>query len=220
MDSHPEANPGVQPFPLRWVLFWSVLTGAFMIFADYYAITPKGSAGVLTLRDFLLFPLCAAVPGIFIAITYCVRKTTREKASKWFLSCLVFVAVTIAAARIGQRIRMNAFASLAERSAPLVGAIKAYEQTHGEPPASLNVLVPEYLAAIPHTGMGAYPEYQYRVVTDRGREDGNPWVIVVPTHSGGINFDELFYYPRQNYPTHRWGGNGVERVRDWAYMHE
>jgi hypothetical protein len=220
MDSHQEANLDVKLFPLKWVLVWSVITAAFMIFADYYAVSPKGSVEILTLRDFLLFPICAAIPGIFISIIYCVRKNTRQKASKWLLSCFVFVAVIIAAARIGQRLRMNAFASLAERSEPLMAAIKDYEHAHGKPPASLDVLIPEYLAAIPHTGMGAYPEYQYRVVTDRGREYGNPWVIVVFIPTGVPDFDEFFYYPLQNYPSHRWGANPVERVRDWAYMHE
>jgi hypothetical protein len=100
------------------------------------------------------------------------------------------------------------------------GGVKAYEQTHGKPPVSLDVLVPEYLPAIPNTGMGAYPEYRYTLVTESGQQDGNHWVISIFTPTGIVDFDEFFYYPLQNYPSHRWGGNPVERIGDWAYMHE
>lgn len=220
MDSHQEANSAVKLFPTKWVLVWSVLTGAFMIFADYYAVSPNGSMVILTLRDIAALPVCAAVPGILIALTYLMFKRTRQTGLKWLFICLVFFVVIVVSMRVGERIRMNAFASLAERSAPLVEAIKAYEQAHGKPPTSLDDLVPEYLPAIPHSGMGAYPEYGYRVVSESSQQDGNPWVIVVHTPSGVINFDEFFYYPLQNYPSLRWGGNGVERVRGWAYMHE
>jgi hypothetical protein len=68
--------------------------------------------------------------------------------------------------------------------------------------------------------MAAYPKYEYLT----GRQtleqyDGNPWVVWVDTPSGGINWDIFLYYPRQNYPQRGHGGY-LERVKDWAYVHE
>jgi hypothetical protein len=74
-----------------------------------------------------------------------------------------------------------AFARLAERSKPLIGAIRAYEQKHGRPPESLAALVPDFLAHVPPTGMGAYPDYRYKVPTNN--YEGNPWVLYVSTPS-------------------------------------
>lgn len=217
MDSHQEANPGVHLFPLKLVLLWSVLTGAFMIFADYYAVSPRGSSTLLTLRPFIALPILAAVPGILIAAIYALCKSTRYVGLRWMFTCLAFVVLVIGSMYIGKWIRMGAFASLAERSAPLVEAIKRYEQQYEKPPDSLTVLVPEFLPEIPRTGMGAYPDYNYRVITRSS--DGNRWELSVFTPTGILNFDKFFYYPLQNYPSHLCR-NGVERVRDWAYMHE
>lgn len=218
MDSHYNRAPA-KAYSLKPVLIGSALVGGFAVFADYYAVSPDGSWDILILRDLLTLPVCAAVPGILIAAFYCLPKGTRQSGLKWLCICLIFVVVLFASARIGNRIRMSAFASFADRSVPLVTAIKAYEQTHGKPPDSLDALIPEFLSAIPHTGMGAYPNYQYAVAEGAYR-DGNPWTLVVHTPTGVIDFDELFYYPLQNYPSYRWETNRVERIRDWAYLHE
>jgi len=219
MNSPKESTALAKEVPFKLVLIASLLIGAFVVFADYYAVSPKGSVEILMLRDFVALPACAAVPGILIAAIYCVRRSTRQKASKWFLICSVFVVVTIASMKIGHRIRMDAFRSLAERSEPLVAAIKAYEQAHGKPPFSLGALVPEFLPAIPNTDMGAYPEYRYIVPEDH-LHDGNPWVIIVSASTGILDFDRFFYYPLQNYPSHLWETNPVQRVGDWGYVHE
>jgi hypothetical protein len=49
--------------------------------------------------------------------------------------------------------------------------------------------------------------------------DGNPWVLVAPVSSGIINWDLFMYFPLQNYPDHGYGGS-VQRIADWAYVHE
>ena len=112
---------------------------------------------------------------------------------------------------------MDAFHQLAERSKPLVAAIHAYEQKHGHPPETLQALVPEYIPSVPSTGMGAYPKYDYLVGTTNW--NGNPWVLVVFTPSGGINFDQFMYFPLTNYPATGYGG-WLQRIGDWAYVHE
>lgn len=69
------------------------------------------------------------------------------------------------------------------------------------------------------TGMAAYPQYEYHTGARAAQYDGNPWVLVVFTPSGGINFDEFLYFPLQNYPRSGYGGS-LEQLGDWAYVHE
>lgn len=133
-------------------------------------------------------------------------------------TCVLVVGTIQFSIYWGGRIRHRAFLALAERSVVLVDAIKAYEDKYGAPPASLEALVPDFIPSIPKTGMGAYPKYRY-VVPEQDRYAGNPWVLFVFTPTGIPNFDQFIYYPLQNYPADL-DGNPLERIRDWAYMHE
>ena len=49
--------------------------------------------------------------------------------------------------------------------------------------------------------------------------DDNSWVLYIDTPSGGINFDMFMYFPNQNSPKTGYGGV-LERIGDWAYVHE
>jgi hypothetical protein len=125
----------------------------------------------------------------------------------------------IVGGRIAGRLRMHGFAALAHRSETLVAAVKAYDAKFGRPPDSLEALVPDFISGIPSTGMRAYPKYEYLAGEKAKPFDDNPWVLYVFTPSGGINFDQFMYFPRQNYPEHGYGG-WLERIGDWAYVHE
>jgi hypothetical protein len=57
--------------------------------------------------------------------------------------------------------RKARFVRAAERSQPLVDAIRRYAQEHGEPPDTLAALVPAYLARVPRTGLLDYPDFIY-----------------------------------------------------------
>ena len=114
-------------------------------------------------------------------------------------------------------LRNEAFDLLAARGAGLVHAIEAYERETGVPPSTLAALVPRYLSESPRTGMSAYPDYEY--ATGSGMcLDGNAWNVNVLV-GDMLNFDMFFYCPNKNYPTNI-GGNWVEVIGDWAYMHE
>lgn len=78
-------------------------------------------------------------------------------------------------------------------------------------------MVPEFLERIPKTGMGTYPDYKYWTGSDSF--DGNPWALIVSAPSGPLNFDQFMYFPLTNYPATGYGG-WLERVGDWAYVHE
>jgi hypothetical protein len=114
---------------------------------------------------------------------------------------------------------MAAFHELSNRSEPLVQVIKTYESKYGTPPPSLESLVPEFLPQVPQTGIGAYPEYGYKVGRQAQEYAKNDWCLIVDTPSGGINWDIFIYFPDQNYPKFGYGGV-LERVGDWAYVHE
>lgn len=185
--------------------------------AEWAAVAPHGSDAFLWLMLLLVFPALAAVPAFLAALVGLAFRRFRRYAAVIALCCAVYFAAFGAAVRIGDNIRMSAFRRLAERSEPLIAAIRAYEQKHGRPPESLQALVPEFISSVPSTGMGAYPEYRY---SPAGTNDhGNPWVVTVFTPSGGINFDQFMYFPLTNYPERGYGG-WLERVGDWAYVHE
>ena len=120
---------------------------------------------------------------------------------------------------IGRKVRMEAFHKLAQNSEPLVQAIKNYESQHASPPSSLDELVPDFLSEIPNTGMGAYPEYEYKVGEEAQKFAQDEWCLVVQTPLGGLNWDIFIYLPSQDYPEYGYGGY-LEKVGDWAYVHE
>lgn len=199
------------------VLIASLLVGGVIVFADYDAVAPEGSTTLLTVAVFLAIPCLLSVPAVPIALLCCVSPRLRNSAFRVLLPCMISAIVLVMSLRIGERIRMSGFLALAQRSAPLVEAIKAYEGEHGHPPPTLNSIVPDFLPSIPETGMGAYPQYRYYIDTE-GRYHGNPWILEVFTPSGFINFDSFLYSPKQNYGS--WCGDPFERVGDWAYLHE
>jgi hypothetical protein len=69
------------------------------------------------------------------------------------------------------------------------------------------------------TGMIGYPEFTY--VRDRHYVWKNPggYELRVDCPSGFLNWDQFIYWPSERYPDEL-GGNGIERVRTWAYIHE
>ena len=60
--------------------------------------------------------------------------------------------------------------------------------------------------------MMRYPEYQYNVSDDR-------WSLVIDTSLGVLNWDLFVYFSDQDYPEWMAGGS-VERIKNWAYVHE
>lgn len=185
--------------------------------AEWMAVAPHGTEAVLWLMLIFVFPALAAVPAVLVALVGLAFRRVRRCSAILGLCSVAYLVAFVFSVRLGESVRMSAFHRLAERSTPLVAAIHAFEQKHGRPPESLQALVPEFIPSVPSTGMGAYPEYRYS--TPATNHDGNPWVITVFTPSGGINFDQFMYFPLTNYPKTGYGG-WLERVGDWAYVHE
>ena len=105
------------------------------------------------------------------------------------------------------------------RAQPLTAAIEQYRANNGAPPAALDHLVPRYLAAIPPTGMTAYPAWRYLGPADRPEgADFGSYELYVRTNFG-LNFDRFYYWPEQDSPEFSSSGR-IERIGDWAYLHE
>ena len=105
------------------------------------------------------------------------------------------------------------------RAIPLIVAIENYRFDNGKPPAKLSDLMPQYLRAIPATGMAAHPNFYY--YSDTKRPEGatfHSYEVGVQTPFG-LSFDRFYYWPENNYPKTSRSGR-VERIGDWAYLHE
>ena len=109
-------------------------------------------------------------------------------------------------------LRQLAFGAFADRGSTLVEIIKRYERDNGTRPAALADLVPRYLAEIPHTGMSAYPDYEYTTAPDFCPA-GDAWSVIVVV-AEGFNFDVLFYCPEEDYPSR------YQRMGNWGYFRD
>lgn len=189
-------------------------------FSEWISTTRIGTTLFLWGQMIYLYPLLAAIVAIPVLFICLLFQRTRRQSFFYLLICVVFIPCCIIGINFGKTIRMMGMESFAQRSQPLINAIKNYELDNSSPPQSLEDLVPGYIPAVPSTGMMAYPEYRYHV-GDEAKEQyaDNAWALSVFTPSGGINFDKMLYFPRRNYPMHGYGG-WLEPVGDWAYVHE
>lgn len=67
--------------------------------------------------------------------------------------------------------------------------------------------------------MRGFSEWDYIRGTDARAYGESSWVLLVRTGGPGINFDQLMYFPNQQYPEFGHGGR-IERIGAWAYVHE
>lgn len=145
-------------------------------------------------------------------------RRTRRFALKGALVCLVFNVIAIPTLLHGLDGKSTAFKRLAERSVPLVDAIHDYVAERGAPPPNLEALVPQYLDAVPSTGIGAYPDYEYLIGDAARARSGCDWMLEVPAFVL-LGWDTFLYFPSGEYPERAFGG-WLQRMGDWAYVHE
>lgn len=200
-----------------WPWIWSALP--VLLVLEYQAVAPLGHWSLLFFELPYLFGILAAAIAVVALPFLLIRRTSRMLVLAWLIAAMAYLPLALGGLILGRSIRSWGFDRLAMRSAPLVSAIRAYTDANGHPPSALGELVPAYLPRVPRTGIMAYPDYHYYAGTNASRYDTNPWVLVVHTPSGGINFDQFMYFPLQNYPVRGYGGS-LARIRDWAYVHE
>jgi hypothetical protein len=76
---------------------------------------------------------------------------------------------------------------------PISAAIRAYEADIGRPPRRLGALVPKYIAEIPRTGLGDFPQYDYLL-----HDDARRWSPSV--RMGHLGFKHMSFAPEPAYP--------------------
>jgi hypothetical protein len=203
----------------RTPLICFVVLGLLLVLTEWLAVSSLGFRWLVGVFTVITLPVSLAAVGVLIAPWFLLSRKRRREALLALVCSLACLTSFTVGSVAGAHIRRAAFVALAERSRPLVDAVTKYEREHGQPPESLDSLVPRYLPQVPSTGMGAYPKFEYVSGDQAKRFQTNPWAIYVFTPSGGINFDQFLYLPRQNYPEKGYGGS-LERIGDWAYVHE
>lgn len=163
--------------------------------------------------ELLVLPSVVALLAMPVAAILLLFRRSRPIAAGVSAFACLTLLLTVFGVGVGETIRVRGFAKLARDARPLVVAIAEYAEQHGRPPSSLEELGGD-------VGLGALPEFDYVTGSVAVEHfDGNPWALSLSTATGVINFDSFIYYPLQNYPKHARGGF-VQRIEDWAYVHE
>jgi hypothetical protein len=174
----------------------------------------------LQLGAFLvLFGLCLALAAPVVTVVCFIQRKRRLAAicfGMWMMSWAIWMAVPPGSTWESRRV---ALLRIAEKARPVTAALERYRADHGSYPESLAKLVPAYLPNEPRPDALGCPEYLYRL-PDTARHLGfRGYELRLRTPSGGIDFDCFVYWPERKYPQRMYGGR-VERIGDWAYVHE
>ncbi|MDZ4696985.1 MAG: hypothetical protein SGI86_17745 [Deltaproteobacteria bacterium] len=194
--------------------------GPFAWWLAYQQSVVLSYLGLLLLSVELAFVLLAlfAVGVIVAGPVLLLFRTYRPGAVLAVGQAILFLVSFAGGLFLGRVVWRDCVKEVVERAEPLVTAIHEYTDAHGNPPGSLDELVPQHIAAIPSTSVGAFPNFRY-VVDEPERYDGNPWVLLVIPPCHPMGFDLLMYFPLRNYPDVGYGGS-LERIGAWAYVHE
>ena len=161
---------------------------------------------------FLLLFLLLGCIGLYYFIVGILNKLNRSKNwARSFVCCLGFL-FCIPTFRLSNMIRMVAMRKSAILATPIIDAIEEHKIKIGDYPKSLKDLTPKFMTKIPHTGMCAYPRYEYR--KSKKPDESGGYELFISTSVGTLNWDEFIYRPSGVY------GESFERVGKWAYYHE
>ena len=215
--------------PVKWAfrkaLLLSLVAGAVHVFACWYSVARHGSDFLLKHVSWLImvYFLLLVLYNVFHLLYYAARKLLGydKNDPRSLLATVVFLGIlfviTLLAVCVGEAFRYVGYKGIVSRGGKLVTAIKQYQLKQGTPPATLAALVPDYLPAIPGTGVGAYPHYEFITNSSPVKYGGDKWVLSVEVSTGDLTRDELIYYPDQNYPSAEQVAT-VRRYGDWAYL--
>lgn len=186
--------------PLAW----------FLAFSPIRSVSYVGQL-LTSLELVYAFVLFAALVGFVVCPIRLLFRKYRSGAVSWLLCAVVFCVAFIGGLGWGMHIRVTNVERVIERSQSLVDAITAFQAEHGHPPATLDELVPKYIDRIPKTGIGAWPNFAYRVENPE-RCHGNEWMLTFTPPNLPMGFRSYTYLPRRNYTDAGYGSVG-----DWGY---
>lgn len=224
-------SKSLDPLPMKqWlikVILVSFAVGITLSLVQLAAVTNwfafLGSSVFILLflvTNLILALVLISVPLIPVSLILLAFKEQRETAIRCLVFGIVFSTFVIGGSLLSWKIRHNAFEALATRSQFLVDAMKEYETRFGHHPSSIKSLVSQILPEIPQTGMAAYPEYHLEITPSKEQgENRSDWEIYINCSKSLLNFDEFIYRPKQDYEEYK-GMGEIERMGDWAYIHE
>lgn len=180
----------------------------------YFLLCMSPSAGLLFL---VALPLSIYLLAVGL-INWRVDGELVRQASR-ALACACFAGLWILSIRRAISLRRRAFLRASHVGDRIVRAIAQYRNDKGEYPDRLEELIPAYLERVPYTGMIAYPTFDYA----RDRNDiqvvAESYDLRIWCSCHPVNFDRFLYWPSETYPD-RIQDKPVERIRQWAYVHE
>lgn len=159
----------------------------------------------------LSFVLVGCIAFFFLVVGF-LNKSSRIK---YWSRAVVFglgFLFCFPAIRLSYMLRMMEMGKAAIIATPLINAIDNYKFQTSEYPKDLDVLVPAYIEKIPHTGMCAYPHFEYR--RPKNVRSNDEYELFIRTSIGVLNWDEFIYRPSGEY------GDSFEKIGRWAYYHE
>lgn len=192
--------------------------------ATWEAVSPHGTGFVGFVIPLFLIILFLLIAGAcFVSVVCLLFPSLRLGALISFLICMASVTSLfigcLAGGSISNHVQKNTLTQLAQRSKPLITAIKSYEQKFGHPPDSLETLVPEFIPKVPNTGIGATPDYQYQSFTNSSSYGKNKWVLEVYSPADHLAFSTFIYLPLQDYSVLNYG-EVIWRIEGWAYWYK
>ncbi len=204
-----------RPRPLRAALFGAAF-GALMFLCETLPLLPgprvlEGAAKVLIdVSVLFVFPLVlAALAGPVLLVGACFSRK-RKYWDHVVLSAAVALSIVVAI-RLGGDVRTLRFRAAALRAAPVIRDLESSRSANGRYPDTVS---------LPPTGIAAYPSFRYRRAgSTEAEEKFEGYELSVDCPSGLLNWDRFVYWPSKTYPDGLYGGR-VERIGDWAYVHE
>ena len=190
-------------------LGWVALVGAIAI-----ALVVAGNElGQLVLALLVLIAVSASLTGL-VAFLLLPLRGLRPAAQSTLAFTSVFVAGAVGVLLLSVKLHAVAFTRVAKRLDPVIVAIQAYDEDHGQPPEFLKSLVPTYLERLPSTGSKIYPVFEYFVPEaslqgekagpgDSGGQHGPyklfRWELRIPS-TGLWSWNYYAYWPSEDYP--------------------
>ncbi len=230
-DAHDEIEPRLRMRMFLIVVLLGLSPLPLQFLYATYAYREPAVAHLVSFISTLLRLGCLSFflwfPFALVAIS---KPSWQSVAAAWIPTNLLFLATPFFSLFLTVSIHNHSFNAalpiIIKNSIPLITAIEAYELDHaGEPPASLDDLVPKYIADVPHTGIGCYPNYILLLPDDiPSWYPKSRWILEVQTSRGFIDGDSLYFLPDQNYDdtpmresvTLMPLGDG----RDWGFFNE
>lgn len=210
-------------------LRWAICSLAFLFLAQDMCVWPWPSIlqhpSMLLLQSsiFVVFFFLAALPA---ALFFGIRSVIRRKERDAFIADISRAAISIAFAvsfvlvmRLCYARRTTAFSRASTNGSQVVVALRQYRADRGAYPQDFGQLIPEYINALPYTGLVGYPEFTYRNGYNDIDKVDDSYELCINCTSGGINFDRFIYWPSEKYPDNI-QGNWTEPIGSWVYVHE